>query len=83
MNADLATRYIKAKYENPSREVLETLLSDAIKEVRSIEREKSDVFARYPGVHGRFQQSQLDVLDIRQNKVLAIVTNTRKMIAAR
>jgi hypothetical protein len=77
----IAARYISAKYENPSITALEALRDDAITECRRIEAEKSDVYTRYKGVHGRFQQSQLDVLDIQQEKILAVIKNVRKMIA--
>lgn len=78
---ELAIRYIAAKYSNPSKPELICLRNDAAKELRKINAEKSDVFNRYNGVHGRFQHSQLDVLDIREQKICAIIDNLDNMIA--
>lgn len=83
MDTTLSTRYIDAKYGNPSRAELLELQDDVSKELQSIKTEKSDVFARFPGIHGRFQQSQLDVLDIREQKVCAMFDHVSEMIYAR
>lgn len=82
MNTELSARYIAAKYNNLSRNDLLSIQDDACQELKSIKAEKADVYARYPGVHGRFQQSQLDVLDIREQKVCAIFDNVSDMIYA-
>lgn len=79
----LAARYISAKYDNPSRAELLQLQQDIAAELKSIKAEKEDVYTRYPGVHGRFQQSQLDVLDIREQKTCAMFDNLGDMIFAR
>lgn len=82
MNTELTARYIDAKYHGATREALTALRKDVAVEIESIKAAKSDVFARYPGVHGRFQQSQLDVLDIREMKACALFDNVTAMIAA-
>lgn len=82
MNTEITTRYIEAKYKGSSYEQLLKLRDDVIEELNTIKAEKSNVFTRYRGVHGRFQQSQLDVLDIRENKVCALFDNVNGMIDA-
>lgn len=81
MNTDLATRYIKAKYSKTSREELIALRNDVSAELKAIKASKEKVYTDFPGVHGRFQQSQLDVLDIREYKVCAMIDNISDMIA--
>ncbi|EZQ14516.1 hypothetical protein [Aquamicrobium defluvii] len=71
----LANTYIELKYGNATREDWKALMVAAGKELQEIKAAKSDVFKRYPNVHGRFQQSQLDVLDIREQKICAIYDN--------
>lgn len=83
MNTELSIRYIQAKYNIPSRAELLELQQEVAAELRAIKAEKSDVYARYPGVHGRFQQSQLDVLDIREQKACAMFDNLGDMIFSR
>lgn len=80
MNTELSTRYIEAKYKGATRAQLLELQDDAAKELKAIKAAKSDVFARYTGVHGRFQQSQLDVLDIRENNICALFDNVSDML---
>lgn len=81
---NIASTYIKLKYGNATREDWRNLMVAAGKEIEKIKSEKSDVFKRYPGVHGRFQHSQLDVLDIREQKACAVYDNAMKaMVAAR
>ncbi len=77
----LTERYITAKYSKTSREELISLVKYARDELRSIKAAKSQVYVDYPGVHGRFQQSQLDVLDIREYKVCAMLDNLDAMVA--
>lgn len=72
---NLAIQYINLKYGNATREDWKALMFAAGKELQEIKDAKSDVFERYPGIHGRFQQSQLDVLDIREQKICAIYDN--------
>ena len=72
---NISTRYIELKYGKASKEDWKALMKAAALEIENIKSEKSDVFKRYPGVHGRFQQSQLDVLDIREQKACAIYDN--------
>ena len=79
----IAIEFINAKYGNADKVELIALRKEAAKELREIKAEKDDVFNRYEGVHGRFQHSQLDVLDIREYKVCAIIDNLDNMIAAR
>ena len=78
---NIAIRYIDAKYKKSTKLDLIDLRKDASKELREIQDCKSDIFNRYKGVHGRFQQSQLDVLDIREQKVCAMIDGIDKMIA--
>lgn len=77
----IAERYINAKYRKTNKEDLINLRLDAAKELREIKSEKDSVFDRYKGVHGRFQHSQLDVLDIRESKICAVIDNLDVMIA--
>lgn len=80
----LAEQYINLKYGNATRADWKNLMIAAGKELQEIKAEKSDVFKRYPGVHGRFQHSQLDVLDIREQKICAIYDNAMNaMVTAR
>ncbi|QDP66975.1 MAG: hypothetical protein Unbinned3138contig1000_17 [Prokaryotic dsDNA virus sp.] len=77
---NLAEQYIAAKYGNPTRADLIALRKKVGAEIETIKDEKSDVFRRYTGVHGRFQESQLDVLDIREQKASAMFDNISVMI---
>lgn len=79
----IAIKFINAKHSNASKVELVSLRKEAAKELREIKAAKDDVFNRHKGVHGRFQQSQLDVLDIREYKVCAIIDNLDSMISAR
>lgn len=79
----IAIKFTNAKYSNASKVELTSLRKEAAKELREIKSAKDDVFNRYKGVHGRFQHSQLDVLDIREYKVCAIIDSLDNMIAAR
>lgn len=76
----LTERYITAKYSKTSREELIAIANDARAELEIIKYRKQEVYDRYPGVHGRFQQSQLDVLDIREYKVCAMLDNLDAMV---
>ena len=80
MNTELSIKYINAKYGNPSAFDLVELRKDAAAELEEIRNEKEDIYRKYPRAHGRFQQSQLDVLDIREQKVRAIYENVKKMM---
>lgn len=53
-------------------------MTDIVKEIKAA---KEKVYTDFPGVHGRFQQSQLDVLDIREYKACAMFDNISDMIA--
>lgn len=79
---NIATTYIKLKYGNATREDWRNLMVAASKEIEEIKSEKADVFKRYSGVHGRFQHSQLDVLDIREQKACAVYDNAMKAMVA-
>lgn len=79
----IAIRYIDAKYGKATKLDLIALRKDAAKELKEINDCKSDVFNRYKGTHGRFQQSQLDVLDIREQKMCAMIDHLDAMISAR
>lgn len=81
MNTDLSKNYVKAKYGNPSFLELTELQNQAIAELQEIEIAKNDIYKRFAGIHGRFQQSQLDVLDIREQKTSAILQNVKMMLA--
>lgn len=83
MNTELSARYINAKYSKVTRAELLALQQDVAKELIEIKAAKDQVFRDYPGVHGRFQHSQLDVLDIREQKVCAMFDNIGDMIFAR
>lgn len=72
---DISIRYIQLKYGKGSKVDWIDLMKAAGAEIENIKSEKSDVFKRYPGVHGRFQQSQLDVLDIREQEACAVFDN--------
>ena len=72
---NISIRYIELKYGKASNADWVELMKAAGSEIESIKSEKSDIFNRFPGVHGRFQQSQLDVLDIREQKACAIFDN--------
>lgn len=80
MNTEITERYIIAKYKGATRTELLQLQDDIAKEIEVVKNEKSDVFKRYKGVHGRFQQSQLDVLDIREAKMCALFDNVTGML---
>jgi hypothetical protein len=72
MNYSLGQRYVKAHYGQASAEEVASLRADAMQELDAIKAAKAQIHAK-TGVHGRFQQSQLDVLDIREMKVCGII----------
>jgi arsenate reductase-like glutaredoxin family protein len=80
LNHELAARFIEAKYNLISRQEIVSLFDDVKEELAKIKNEKEDVYRRYPRVHGRFQQSQLDVLDIHEQKISAIFDNLNNML---
>lgn len=80
MNTELSIRFIKAKFTNVSQAELFSLRKDIVVELTQIKSAKEQVYIDYPGVHGRFQQSQLDVLDIREQKACAMFDQIDAMI---
>ena len=80
MTYSLNTRYIIATIKGADHNTLVNMRDEAAKELAEIKNAKADLFKRYPGVHGRFQQSQLDVLDIRETKMCAMFDNLSDMI---
>jgi len=80
MTYSLNERYIIATIAGAPLEELVAMKAEAAKELIAIKNAKADLFKRYPGVHGRFQQSQLDVLDIRETKMCAMFDNLSDMI---
>lgn len=80
MNTELSIRFINAKYSTTTRDELIALRKDIGKEIQDIKRAKDQVFIDYPGVHGRFQHSQLDVLDIREQKACGMFDQVNAMI---
>ena len=82
MNFEISERYITAIIKGATRAELLSLRSEVGAEIREIKAGKSDVFARFPGIHGRFQQSQLDVFDIRERKCSVMFDNLSEMIAS-
>jgi hypothetical protein len=80
MELSLSERYIAAKYNGATKEQLIQLRKDAVAELEIVKNRKQEIYDRYPRVHGRFQQSQLDVLDIREGKICAIFDNVSAMI---
>ena len=83
MSFELTERYIKAKYNNVSKTELIALRNDAANALTEIKSAKSEIYANGPHIHGRFQQSQLDVLDIQESKICAIFDNVSEMINSR
>ena len=83
MNTELNARYINAKYSKVTIVELLTLHQDVAKELEKIKFATDQVFRDYPGVHGQFQHSHLEVLDIREQKVCAMFDNIGDMIFAR
>jgi len=76
----LSERYIIATIAGADLDTLLDIKSEVAKELIAIKDAKSDVFKRFPGVHGRFQHSQLDVLGIREIKMCAMFDNLSDMI---
>ena len=82
MTYSLNERFIIATVKGADRATLLSMQDEASKELLEIQSAKTELFDRYPGVHGRFQQSQLDVLDIRETKMCAVFDNLSDMIFA-
>ena len=80
MTPTLAERYIDAKYKGATKEELIALRKDCVKELNAIEARRDEIFDTYTGVHGRFQHSQLDVLDIRMRNTCALFDNVQAMV---
>jgi len=80
MTYSLNESYIIATIKGADHAALLAMKAEAAKELVEIKNAKADLFDRYPGVHGRFQQSQLDVLDIRETKMCAMFDNLSDMI---
>ena len=76
----LNERYIIATIAGADLGTLLNMKDECAKELTEIKNAKSDVFNRFHGVHGRFQHSQLDVLDIRETKMCAMFDNLSDMI---
>lgn len=73
-------RHIIAKHKGATRAEILALQDDVANELRDIDSIRSDIFARYPGIRGYFQQSQLDVLSICEQKMYAIFDNVSDMV---
>lgn len=76
-------KFITLKYGNPSREELISFRSELATELGEISARNDEIFNTFKGVHGRFQQSQLDVLDIRKTKIYAMIDQVDAMVATR
>lgn len=80
---EISRRYISAKYGETDKSGWKALAIDAAKVIEMVKAEKSEVFTNGPRVHGRRQQSQLDILDNREMRMCAVFDNaTAAMIAA-
>ena len=75
-------RYIIATVKGADRAALLIMREEASLELAEIKSAKERLFDRYRGVHGRFQQSQLDVLDIRETRMCAMFDNLSDMVFA-
>jgi len=80
MTYSINERYIIATIKGADHITLVNMRDEAAKELAEIKNAKAELFKRYPGVHGRFQQSQLDVTDIRETKMCAMFDNLSDMI---
>lgn len=81
MTFEQTTFWLNAKYNGSNIEGLKRLRNDICETLKSIKKEKDDVFNRFKGVHGIFQHSQLDVLDIREAKTCMVIDEIDKMIS--
>ena len=75
-------QWLTAKYKGSNVDDLKKLRESIGVTLKEIKKEKSSVFERFKGIHGRFQHSQLDVLDIREIKTCAVIDDIDNMIAA-
>lgn len=80
MNTQLSIKYVKATVVGVTKTELIELRKEASTELTEIKKSKNSVFERFKGVHGRFQHSQLDVLDIRETKVCHMIDNIDELI---
>jgi len=80
-SAALTEAYINAKFGAPSKAVCRELMKQAASVIEGCKAAKSEVYASGPYVHGPRQQSQLDLLDVWQNKAEAVFDNAMEMMA--
>lgn len=79
-SAALTNAYINVKFGSPSKQVCRDLMKQAAAVIEGCKTAKSEIYANGPKVHGAFQQSQLDLLDIWENKACAVYDNAMEMM---
>lgn len=80
LSTKITERYIALKYGEAPRSEWKALMVDAGQVISAIKAEKSEIFTNGPKVHGRFQQSQLDILDEREFRMSAVYDNAMNMM---
>ena len=78
-SAALSSAYI-ALTVAPTKEACKAVMKQAGAVIQGCKKAKEDVYTNGPKVHGARQHSQLDMLDIWQNKAEAVFDNAEKMM---
>lgn len=79
-SSDLTNSYINLKYGVATKAACREVMMQAAAVIDSCKKAKEEVYANGPKVHGATQQSQLDLLDIWENKACAVYNNVMQMM---
>lgn len=79
-SSNLTEAYVNLKYGTPSKNACRELMKQAAAVIEGCKKAKEEIYTNGPKVHGARQQSQLDLLDIWENKACAVYDNTMEMM---
>ena len=79
-SVELTKAYLDVKYGNVTKEECQKVIDQANELIIECKKAKEEIYKSGPKVHGARQQSQLDMIDIWENKACAIYDNVTKIM---
>ena len=79
-SAALTNAYINVKFGTPSKAVCRDLMKQANEVIEGCKKAKEEIYTNGPKIHGATQHSQLDLLDVWENKACAVYDNAMEMM---
>ncbi len=79
-SSNLTNAYINLKYGVATKQACREVMMQAAAVIDGCKKAKEEIYTNGPKVHGATQQSQLDLLDVWENKACAVYDNTMAMM---